>query len=435
MRKIAFKNINAGDSQGSVPGTALFIVVSLSLVIAILCSSIILTAYYFKLQYQKSERWNLLERNLHSGLALLLSEKGDKDSLSVGTLPGTEDDSVRLERYSWGLWRIGLCRSFIQKDTLLAAISIAPSMDSLKTLTLYLADEDRPVSVCGNTFIRGNASVPVAGVQEAYIDNRAYTGDKRYILGKKQKSDRHLPPIDTLRLEAWKSYVQNLKTTDTTLHRGDSLNVSFFKPLRVIRLGKKALSLSQVYLSGHVLLLSDTILKIDSTCHLENVIVMAKDLRLQHGFRGKGQFTGLRNLYLEKNTLLDYPSVLGVMTHGKRLGPSPQITLERNCRLQGVLFLQPSTYNSLDAFMDLGKKTTIEGMVYAPSRIRLGDSCRFDGGFYAHRVLFSSGSTNFENFIMDARMDIKGLSPYYLTSSIFPWSTSNNQILQWLERK
>src|SRR5580700_5913195 len=102
-----------------VKASALYIVIIISLVIAVLCSSLIVTAYYYRAEYQKKFRYDQLQNNLGSGINILLTTQDT--SYAKGktfSLFNQDNDSVSLQKTPWGIYDIGVARAFIQKDTL-----------------------------------------------------------------------------------------------------------------------------------------------------------------------------------------------------------------------------------------------------------------------------------------------------------------------------
>lgn len=97
--------------------SALYLVIVIALVIAVLCSSLIVTAYYYKAAYQKKFRYDRLQTNLTSGINILLAS----DSVAYQTskqfgLYGTDEDSVSLQKIPWGAYDTGLA-GFLSSTT------------------------------------------------------------------------------------------------------------------------------------------------------------------------------------------------------------------------------------------------------------------------------------------------------------------------------
>src|SRR5579872_1247570 len=131
------------------------------------------------------------------------------------------------------------------------------------------------------TTIRGNAYVPKAGIQQAYVDNKAYTGDKRIVIGHKYLSAKKLPALDDNRLKVLNEY---FTAKGDTFSEKDSIQCSFLKPTKIFDFQKEVKTLGHIMLKGNIMLHSDTTLIIDSTARLENVLVFAKTIIVKSGF-------------------------------------------------------------------------------------------------------------------------------------------------------
>ena len=182
--------------------SALYLVIVIALVIGLICSSLVAVAYFYRAEYQKKFRQDRLNHNLLSSINLLLAapDGAYKEPQRIA-LFGGEKDSVIIQKQAWGIFDIGTVRAYAQRDTIYKAFSIAGAADSAKWAALYIADDDRPISVSGKTRIEGVAYLPKAGIQTAYVDNKAYEGDKRLVVGGKKISDKTLPALDNNRLQ------------------------------------------------------------------------------------------------------------------------------------------------------------------------------------------------------------------------------------------
>ena len=414
-----------------VKASALYIVIVIALVIGVLCSSLIITAYYYKIQYQRKFRYDRLQTNLNSGIHILLgAETSTYAKEQVVDLYQNQEDSVTLKTVPWGLYTIGLCRSFVQKDTLYKAFSIGNAIDSAKWAALYLIDEDRPLSVSGNTMIRGNAFIPKAGVKEAYVDGKAYLGDKRLVIGPKHNSEKILPALRVEKL----AYLNQLKTafTDTLLPGADSINISYFSPTRIVHFKKKVMRLTHVKLSGNLVLYSDTSVTIDGTCTLQNIIVYAKSIHVNENFRGTCQLFATDSITVDKNGKMDYPSCLGILRYRNDKHTQGKISIGENCTITGAVFTYEKEKSTLQTLIDMGRNAKVYGQVYAQGLVRFNTGGEVKGSLFTNRFLYQSTYTTYENYLINTSLDAKGLSPYYLTSALFPVSGKKQKVLQWL---
>ncbi len=415
-------------------GSALYIVIIIALVIGLLCAALIVAAYFYKTEYQKKFRYEKLENNLSSGINILLAGADIPYSQEkTFSLFANDEDSVTLKRISWGLYDIGIVKAFSQRDTLFKILSIANSIDSTKWAALYLIDEDRPFSLSGKTTILGDAYIPKAGVQQAYVDNKAYTGDRRLIIGTRHTSDKKLPILDETKITELQHYFSQ-QANGRTLPKNDSVTASFLKPARVVNFKKQIQTVSDIYINGNVLLFSDTTLIIDSTAVLKNTLVFAKSIIVKSGFHGNCQLFATDSIKVEENCRFDYPSCLGLFRLQTPIVASQaKISIGENTIFNGIIFTYEKVESSVKPLISLMKKVKITGQVYAQGILELKDGVEIDGSAFTSRFLYQNSFTRFENYLINATIDAKALSPYYLTSGLMPVAAKQKKVLQWLE--
>ncbi|WP_448698214.1 hypothetical protein ACFGVR_15455 [Mucilaginibacter sp. AW1-3] len=414
--------------------SALYLVIVIALVIGVLCSALIVSAYFYKQQYQQKFRYDRLERNLTSGINILLGsgEQAYRDE-KVLSLFGTDDDSVRLKRIPWGVYDVGLSRAFIQKDTLCQAFAIGAAIDSSKWAALYLIDEDRPLSVSGKTMIRGDAFVPKAGVKEAYVDGQAYQGDRRLVIGTKHHSEKVLPALQADRLALLRALGTSSRRNDTILPRADSVNVSFFDPVKVINLGKRVTTLRNRKLTGNLILLSDTTVIIENTARLENILIFARSIVVKEDFHGNCQLFATDSIAVGKQCDLRYPSCLGIIRDHHDQRTQAGIRIGGNSAVNGVLFTYEKEKSQLQTLIEIADQVKINGQIYVMGLLKFNKGGEINGSVFANRFLYRSTYTTYENYLINIKLDATGLSPYYLTSPLFPVSAKKQKVLQWLE--
>lgn len=417
--------------------SALYIVIIIALVIGLLCSSLIVAAYYYRAEYQKKFRYDQLVDNVGSGVNILLTS-GDTAYIKekVFSLFNKETDSVALRHVFWGLYDMGVARAFIQKDTLLRIFSFASTIDSAKWAVLYLMNEERPFSLSGKTTIRGDAFIPEAGVKEAYIDNKAYQGDKRLIIGSKHFSEKKLPELNGGRLNQFEQMITGGHPADSVLTGPDSIRRSFLLPTRWVNFKKTPQILQNRYLDGNLILLSDTSITIDSTTVLHNVLIFAKTITVKAGFKGNAQLFATDSIRIDSNCRLDYPSGLGILRfHSPKVASQARITLGKNTVVNGIIFTWEKEKTDLKPLIRIEKRGRVHGQVYSQGVLELQDGTEIDGSVFTSRFLYKSAFTLYENYLINTTLDSRALSPYYLTSDLLPVAKKRKKVLQWLMAK
>jgi len=415
--------------------SALYIVIIIALVIGVLCSSLILAAYFYNIQYQQKNRYDRLANNVSSGGNLLLA--GNDTSYSREqkfNLFNNDVDSVSLKRFFWGLYDIGVSKAFIQKDTLYKIFSIGNAIDSSKWAALYLIDEDRPFSLSGKTSIIGDVFIPKGGVQTAYVANQAYDGDKRLIIGNRHFSEKTLPPLNQIRLNSLRQYLNRSPVGETTLPATDSIVRSFLFPTLYFNFKKKAETIQNVKLSGNIMLYSDTTITIDNTAILNNVMVFAKAIVVKSGFRGSCQLFATDSICIENNCRFNYPSGLGTMQFQSSIvSKQEKISIGDNTEFTGILFTYEETKKPIMPMIETGKGVKITGQVYSQGIMELKDNVEIDGSIFTSLFLYKNPFTLFENYLINTIINSKALSPYYLTSGLMPVAGKKKKALQWLD--
>lgn len=417
--------------------SALYLVIVMSLVISVICSALIIAAYIYFSQYQAKFRADRLQNNLNSGISILLGTRDTiyQEGRSLRLFDG-QDDSVYLQKKPWGVYDVCTVKSYQAKDTLYKVFSVANNIDSAKWGALYLIDEDRPISVSGNTNIRGNVYLPRAGIRPAYVDNEAYTGDKRIVLGETHDSGRKLPPLQEKRINGLVNFFMSLSRAEPAIVKTDSLNISFREPVRIFNWGNQVDTLQNVSLKGNIILYSDTTLVIDSTVSLSNVLVFAKGIVIKKGFHGSCQLFASDSVSVQRDCRLDYPSAIGVIRTRSALSELPEkISIGEHTTVTGTVFSFEKAAHQLPGIIALEKKAEIIGLVYSEGILKLKKDVTVRGGIFTSRFLYQSDFTMFENYLISANFDATALSRYYLTSDLIPSAGKKISILQWIEAK
>lgn len=416
--------------------SALYLVIVIALVIAIICSSLIVTAYYYRLQYQKTFRYDQLQTNLGSAVNILLA--GQDTSYAdpkTFSLFGMDEDSVSTQRIFWGAFDIGVARSMIHGDTLYKTFSIANAIDSTKWAAIYLVNNDRPFSVSGKTTITGDAYIPPAGINQAYIDNKSYTGDKRLIIGTKHNSDKDLPTLDSNRINQFKELLKQNHGNNSKLP--DTLKNSFLVPTRVFNFGKEVQTITNTCLSGNIIIFSDTTLTIDSTAVLNNVMVYARSISVKGGFHGACQLFATDTIGIAPNCVFNYPSCLGILRFDSTstVSTSAKISFYDKSLFNGLVFTYEKKQSKIPPLVHISGTTKIKGMIYSQGYVEFQNFAEVDGSVFTNKFLYQSTFTRYENYINNTIINAKALSPYYLMSEMLPVATKKKKVLQWLETK
>ena len=406
--------------------SALYIVIIISTVIAIFSASLIATAYFYRLEYQKTLRYNRLHANLKSGIALALAEKYEADGENTISLFGQEEDSVSINKEYWGVFDALTVKSYKLTDTLKKAFLMAVK-DSVDRAAIYLADEDRPLSVSGSTRITGDVYLPKAGIKQAYVEGKPYSG-KELVYGAIKNSERKLPTLTQARLAEIKKWLSDSSGMEMKLR--DSLSQSFYQPFALIRLPKKNASI-EGRLSGKIIVVCDTTISIKRTASLRDIIIYAPAIVVEEGFRGSCQLFARDSIVAGKNCAFDYPSCMGVIKpEDSKI--QAKVVLGGRTKFNGILFSWEGNRTELQTMVSLGKESYTSGEVYSSGYIKMEKPLTVEGKVSCNRFIIHTPTTLYENYLIDININRNKRSRYYLSSPLLN-AKGDKSVLKWLE--
>lgn len=410
-----------------VKASALYLVVVISLLIAIISGSLLTIAFYYRLEVKKKERLDRLLLNMDSGTSLILS-KGfiDYNKDKVLDLFAEQTDSAVLRKEYWGIYDLGILKAFELKDTLKRSFLIANVFSDPNAI--YLADEDRPLSISGKTELIGDGQLPKSGLKASYVDGKGYEG-KSLITGTIKESARVLPPLNKNMLERIHQQF-TLNQTFRTLPK-DSIVNSFFYPVAIYPLDLNHSNLGRLKVHGKVILVSDTTVIINAETILDGVQIYARAIVIKDGFKGNCQLFAKDSIIIGNNCEFTYPSFAGVFKpeHSK---VQAKIALGNQVSFSGLLLSYEPKRSDLQTMISFGKECKIAGEIFATGYVKLQKGLQVSGKTYAHRFIMQTPSTLYENYLIDISLNRKSLSPYYLSSGLFERINTNQQILRWL---
>ncbi|TKC60299.1 hypothetical protein FBD94_15450 [Pedobacter hiemivivus] len=406
---------------------ALYIVVIVSLLIAMISASLLTIAFYYRQEVQKKTRFDKLLVNLESGTAVLLSEGFNYyDEAKSVDLFEDQKDSLVLKKELWGVYELNTVKAFEAKDTLKRAFFSGDAFTDPNAI--YLADEDRPLSVSGNTQITGDGQLPKSGLKQAYVEGKPYAG-KELIYGAIKNSDRGLPVLNDKLIQEIEA---NLKTVEgLPFFVKDSISCSFFNATDIYKLAATQMNLGSRKLNGKIILVSDTTVNIDADTRLDHVQIYAPAIIVAGGFKGSCQLFARDSIIIGKNCVFDYPSFAGIFKP-EESKIQAKLSLGEGGRFSGVLFSYEKTRSPLQTIISLAKNCKVNGEVYATAYVKMEKTTAVYGKTSAKRFIMQTPTTLYENYLIDITLNRKMLSKYYLSSSIFKRDHREQRILRWL---
>ena len=180
-------------------GGSLIYAIVISVIIAMLSSSLILLSYFTSVHVDYYSDLSRIQLNAASGVSLLLSNQQTINSGDdkIIDLFGKGIDSVHLKKNNWGAFDVGVSEAFSKHNRYRKILLMGGIFSKDTALALYLEDEDKPLSLCGETVIKGTCFLPKAGVKRAYIEGQNFVGEK-LIDGGVKESKKIIPGVDKI---------------------------------------------------------------------------------------------------------------------------------------------------------------------------------------------------------------------------------------------
>jgi len=406
----------------------LYMVIIISLLIGMISMTLLTIAFFYKQQEQKKTRLDRLASNMESATAIILGEGFiNHDQDMAMDLYGNGQDSVLLNKSTWGVFEMNTIKAFERNDTVKRAFLSANKY--IDQTAIYLADEDRPLSLSGDTRITGVGEVPKAGLRKSYVEGKAYSG-KELITGEIKNSSRELPLLNEALVNELTTRLENSDTLQFL--EGDSIHNSFFNDTQVYKIRPDEPVLTNIDLKGKIILISDTVLTIKADAILENVQIYAPSIIVVDGFKGSCQLFARDSVVVGKDCDFNYPSFIGVFKpeDGKL---QAKIQLGEQTNFSGILFTYEKERSDLQTLISLEKDCLVKGEIYATGYVKLSRPLEVNGKVSAKRFIMQTPATLYENYLIDVVFNRKLLSKYYLSSSLFKREHSEQEILKWLE--
>jgi hypothetical protein len=415
--------------------SSLFYATSIALIIAILTSSFILFSYFNRLQFDQSLMLDRVVRNASSGIQLLLSDQetprtGEKEEKD---LYGSSMDSVSLERRAWGAYELLISTAHWKhlKHQKMALSGYAPLKEN--RTSLYLADNDRPLALCGNTVLKGTCYIPKAGVKRAYIEGQSFSGMK-LIQGEVKESKRELPPLNKeLIQELSKRFAYQPGRTDSLVfaeqfEKTDSIVNTFDRPT-VFVYSKGAISLAGKKIHGNVVIISEIAIRADENTDLQQAMLFAPYIQLGSSFRGSMQLFASDSIVMKKKARLLFPSIIGLFRQ-EDSPPNMFVRLEEDAEMAGaIIAYQENADFTKHVKVSMDRHSIVKGMVYSSSLADIKGT--IEGTLICDKTILVTPSAVYENHLLNAVIDVTRLSPYYVASGLVTHSTIRN-VVQWV---
>jgi len=408
-------------------GGALTYTLFVAVISSIILSSIILGAYYYKVEYIFYKHENITLSNMSSATAMALAiDKQPYHEPYPEQLFSEGDDSVEYTFQPWGAWDIVKVNSFSSITSQVKYFSRGfERADKAKT-SVYLVDEGRPVSVSGKAKINGDAYLPKAGIRSAYVGRIGYL-NKELIYGEKYDSEDEMPKVNADRIRILGHFLngraESLYPADLIVTDNDRNTMTFENDsLLFKKYGRLHLFDS---IAGRVWIHASRRIIVDSSAYLKNVILTAPIIEIDSGFTGSLQAIASDTILIASGVKLQYPSFVSVINDE----PPATILLESGSSVSGVVYMNGDEDWFNQRILTIEDNALVEGMVYCHGMTEI--TGKIDGHLTTRKFLINTFSGVYENYIFNAQLDANALNPKFAGSDLW-FEKDEKVVLQWL---
>ena len=419
------KNLKAG---------ALLYTLVISFVIFLLCGLLILSAYLSRLEIINLNLFQKLVENAQSGINLARSNPAlfQLENEAVIDLFGKGEDSVRLEKKQWGIFNILACTSFSGTKEQQLACLLGQYTARMDTLAIYLVDKNTALTLAGNTYLNGICYLPKSGTKRGTFEQIPYTGNQ-LVHGDIRISTNQLPIFDSIiekkLFEQLYSLHQDSIIEFESIEQKNKIINSFFNKRLVIH-SKNKIKLHGKQIIGNVFIQSDQEIEIDADNEIVDAIFFSPSIKLNSKLMVQGQFFSSDSILIEKDVILNYPSVIGIFASQPE-NLIRKIVLKEDSKVYGeVVTLEPELIGSSNCQIVLDSSSSVICRVYSNGTINIRG--QVIGSVYTKEFYIQSGNSYYSNLLFNASIDRPSLNSKFVLSGILEKS-SNLQVIKWIK--
>lgn len=284
------------------------------MVVSVLISLLILCALSVseldRIEYSVYHKKKQRVLDLHSAAALYCADsllmKGDA-SVKL-SLFGTEESEVSILVRKWGLYEVmtATCGDLPFSRSCI----FGRSSDCPYEAALWVSDMNRALSMAGESVVSGPVFVPVSGINYTEINGYPFKGaciSEDFI----SVSSSRLPEVDSASVE----YIDSVRrlSSQAWYYLNNGEGYQSFSEETLLSYGRSG---DRAYrLGGNRILFADN-LTIDKESQMDDILVFARAVTIESGFRGSMQVFCTDTIIVKKDVRLEFPS--GVFVSGSK---------------------------------------------------------------------------------------------------------------------
>lgn len=399
---------------------ALQFTVFIAVLIALLLAGLILFAYTFI--YMKEQSKGAVEniQLADIGIYYLLHQKEISTDTAKIDFIKKENQTIKTNLSQWGIFQKGITITQFRKKKFIKTALIGSLIKADESPTLFLQETHNGLTVVGNTAIRGNAYLPIQGINSGYIAGNSYYGSQ-LIYGTVKKSSSELPKPEKTVLDAIQFYLKEYKPAvqqDCINLDSDKITNSF-KVRTTGYYSSHPIVLENKIISGNIIIKSEISIKIKKSSLLKDIILIAPTIEIENESIGNFQAIASKKITMGKKCILSYPSALVLFQDNQNNTDETSITpfdnqifMDSESLLKGnVCYIQTKEATDFRTQIVLEKDSKIKGQVYCNGNFEIRGTV--SGSVYTRQFVANQSGSIFVNHIYNATIENENIPNAY----------------------
>jgi hypothetical protein len=393
---------SAGESfiDQKVQGGALYIAIIIGIIIGILLSMFILITKYNQRTVTVFSQNSQLHYNLESAFQMAQSGYFTQESNNKWMKNIFNDDSIRIRKIYWGVYLMITAETKNRHNYLSQSGFYGTAMSA--DTGIMVADNSRPMGVSGSVTFKSNCYLPNAGIKSAYIEGQSYISNLQNSSFIKA-APFQIPGIQNGVITGLRKQQESLANLDSVVNElPENYDRSF--SLNTVAWKTSASMLTQLNLKDNIKIICGNI-EVDSSSHLENVLIICNKARFKNGFKGKVHVIASDSIVMEKKCEFEYPSSFVLLPTEENSNSFNYINFNEDCRFFGaVLALNEGRPGSNQkVFVKLNAKSEVNGLIYSNDFMHLEG--KVNATAICNKLLLKTPSAVYENHILACKVD------------------------------
>ena len=337
---------------------------------------------------------------------------------------------ITMRKMNWGLFDLVFSQATIIEENF-QKLALVGGYQNVRN-ALYLQDTNRPLVIVGNTEIVGRTTLPKSGVKRGSIAGHSYIGSQ-LIYGTIAESTHNLPKIKNK--DFIKFFSRDLMLKDSIefieLYEKDRLINSFNDPTKIF-ISNNVVHLDFIQLSGNIIVQSDTLIIVENTTRLKDIILVAPNIEISDNVSGNFQAIASKNIVIGQNCDLLYPSALlltdnetNTLVNNKGAN---SIRINSHSTIRGIVcHLSNDIQTTYEPRIILEENARVIGEIYSEENIELKGTV--DGMVYTKGFVARQFGSIYQNRIYNGKIIEKNLPKQYVG---LQFENVSNSVAKWM---